>query len=437
MYFDLTVSLDEEPRYYTVIPSPDVPCNETEQCLTLSQFANNSSEYVGTNVMLHFVQGEHCIASTMQIEKSLSTFSMSLSSYDSNVTIVCNYSSVRFEFNNVNVVHISDLTFIGCAGNKFINISRFTLKDSQFIGHKDIIGTALEIVETSAKLIRTDLSNNRGSRVTSLYCHDGFLTYDFLNDYYSIKDNATAGGAIVSTRSNVTIIEGTFEGNSAQAGGAIFAELQSNITIINSTFVGNQATSLQSHPYCYIAGGGALYSDSGSSVVIHSSTFEHNTAHWIGGVMATGYYDNTTIAITNISNAANYLGGVLFSNDYSNITILYSEFRNNSANIANSKGGVLFCGDYSNITIANSQFTDNGASSQGGVLYMFGTPNSRITITDSKFIKNYVESEASAYGSSGGVMSIIYVYYLLSIVNSFTTVQPLPVEGFFFFVPNI
>ena len=100
--------------------------------------------------------------------------------------------------------------------------------------------------------------------------------------------SATAGGAIVSAHSNVTIIGSVFGGNSAQAGGATFAELQSNITIINSTFVGNQATSLQSHQLCY-AGGGVLYSNSGSSVTIQDtgSTFEPNVAHWLGGVMAT------------------------------------------------------------------------------------------------------------------------------------------------------
>ena len=109
-----------------------------------------------------------------------------------------------------------------------------------------------------------------------------------------------------------------FGGNSAQAGGAIFAELQSNITIINSTFVSNQATSLQSHQLCY-AGGGVLYSNRGSSVTIQDSTFEPNAARWLGGVMATGLHDNVTTSF--ISNVAAYQGGVLSSGDDSSITI--------------------------------------------------------------------------------------------------------------------
>ena len=306
VYFDLTISFYEEPKHYTVIPSPGDPCSDTEQCLTLSQFANNSSEYLGTNVMLHFVQGEHSLASTIQIE-NLNTFNMS--SHDSNVTIVCNHfwTSARFELSNMSVVHISGLTFIGCTGNRFINIGQYVAKDSQFIGHKDLNGTATaaELVETSATFVRTEFSNNYGSRVISLYCeNDGTDNYrDFLYSKYIYADievSVTAGGAISSTHSSVTIIDSVFEGNSAQAGGAIFTELQSNIIIINSTFVRNQATSLQSHQYCY-AGGGVLYSDhsGGSSVVIQNSTFEHNTAHWLGGVMATGLHGNATITITN------------------------------------------------------------------------------------------------------------------------------------------
>ena len=164
-----------------------------------------------------------------------------MSSYDSNVTIVCNHSSTQFKFNNVSVVHISGLTFIGCTGNRFMHINQFTLEDSQFHGRKHISGIALELVETSAMFINIELSLNYGNRVTTLFCendYEAYARYDFLyyeNCVENVKVDITAGGAIVSTHSNVTIVGSVFKGNSAQAGGAIFSELQSNITIINST----------------------------------------------------------------------------------------------------------------------------------------------------------------------------------------------------------
>ena len=441
VHFDLGISLSEGPRYYTLIPSSHDPNNEREKYITLSQFVNNSSDYLSENTTLHFLQGEHSLESTLFIN-NIDTFYVS--SQDSNVTIVCNHSS-WFEFNNVSVVHISGLTFIGCTGNRFTHISQFTLEDSQFIGHKQINGTALELVETSATFIKTELSFNYANKVTTLHCenddyHYYDVYYDFLNTHYDygfqdIEVDVTAGGAIVLTHSNVTIIDSVFEGNHAQAGGAIFAELQSNIIIINSTFVGNQATSLQSHQYCY-AGGGVLYCDNGSSIKVYSSTFERNTAHWLGGVMAAGLHDSVTITITNsdfISNAAHYFGGVLSGGAHSSITITNSNFTKNRVNYAggvvylssaehsiiiitnsnftknsaNNRGGVLDLShaDYSNTTITNSNFRENSANNYGGVVDLSSAEHSIITITNSNFTKN------SAANDNSGVLHLSYAHY--------------------------
>ena len=199
---DLTIGY----HVISVIPSPEVPCNETElQCLTLSQLANSSSDYIGANTTLHFLPGEHSLDSTLLIKNS---DSLNASSLDSNVTIACSHSSARFEFRNISVVHISGLTFTGCTGNKFVNINQLTLEDSKFIGNKDsnINGPALELIESSAKLIRTELSHYYGSRVTPLLCENGDdwdARYDFLfnrrqNRNDNIAVSATAGGASIA-----------------------------------------------------------------------------------------------------------------------------------------------------------------------------------------------------------------------------------------------
>ena len=410
MFFDLATLLGEEAEYSNImiIPSTDDPCNETDLCVTLSQFANNSSGYLRTNTTLHFLPGKQHLDSMILVE-NVNTFYMS--SRDGNVTIVCNHSSPRFEFHNVSVVHISGLTIIGCAGNKFTNINQLILEDSQFIGHKDIKGTALELNETFATFTQTEFNHNYGSNVISLLCENDNGRYphgDFVYDgsYFNNEDtevSAMAGGAIVSTHSNVTIIDSTFEGNSAHAGGAIFAELQSNITIINSTFVGNQATSLRSHQYCY-TGGGALYSDGDGSVVVHNSTFEYNTAHWFGGVMATSRSTHNNFT----SNIAYHFGGVLSSGNYSSITITNSEFIGNSANYF---GGVLGLSnaDHSSITITDSEFTNNSANYDGGVLLLSGANHSSITITDSEFTNNSANDFGSVLDMSNADHSSITI----------------------------
>ena len=134
--------------------------------LTLSQFANNISDYRSANVTLHFLPGEHNLDSALLINNVNSFY---VNSSDNNVTIACSHSGANFEFSNVSVVHVSGLTFVGCTGNKFINIGQLTLEDSQYTGDKGINGTALEIIETSAMFIRTELSHNHGSRVISLH----------------------------------------------------------------------------------------------------------------------------------------------------------------------------------------------------------------------------------------------------------------------------
>ena len=396
----------EASRNYTVIPSPDAPqCNEAElQCLTLSQLANSSSDYLGANTELHFLQGKHHLDSTLLIE-NLHIFSMSPISHDSYVTIVCNHSSVGFEFNNVSIIRISGLSFSGCTGNKFIHVGQLILRDTQITGDMDMIinGTALELIETSATFITIEINHNYGSRVTSLTCEIG-------ND---LEVSATAGGAIILTHSNLTVIGSVFEGNSAQVGGAIFAEQQSNITIINSTFVGNQAAALQSHRLCY-AGGGVIYSNGGISLTIQDSTFERNTAHWHGGVMATGLHGNLTIIITNsnfISNSAHQQGGVLSSGSHhASITLTDSEFNNSSA----KKGGVLDLSDadYSNVVITRCNFTNNRATSLshgGGVLDLSAANHSSITIINSGFANNSADVNA-------GVLDLSETY------NSSTTI---------------
>ena len=109
--FEILLSAERSALHYTIVTSPNETCEETEQCLTLSQFANNSSEYLNTNttVMLHFLEGEHHLDSTIMI-RNIDAFHMS-SQRDSNVAIVCNDYSSRFEVNNVRFVHIIGLTF--------------------------------------------------------------------------------------------------------------------------------------------------------------------------------------------------------------------------------------------------------------------------------------------------------------------------------------
>ena len=213
---------------------------------------------------------------------------------------------------------------------------------------------------------------------------------------------------IIATHSNLTIVNSVFEGNSAQTGGAIYAELQSNITIINSRFMENSAIFVGSEHDCHHEGGGVLYIDSNrtSTITIENSIFEYNSGTWLGGVITlASTTDNAITTITDsdfVSNGAEIRGGV-FDLSYSKnvyVSIFKSRFLNNSAiyggaiNIVGTKKAL--------IDINNSTFINNSALQEGGVLDASHAENTMVTIADSKFIDNCVRDDRA------GVVDVTY-----------------------------
>ena len=414
LFMDFGVASDEQ---LFITPSPSDPC-PTDNCLTFDQFAANSTDYLGTNTTLHFMEGNHTLELGFSIKKA-DVFSMQSNS--SNVAIICNSnSSARMRFVRIGTLHIKGLTFIGCSRNKMKTIDHFILEDSSFIGDSDNTtesGTPLELVETSATFTRSKFSFNSGTKVRSLQCkyyysrsyHRREHLYD-LDGVYLWGDNirARVGGAILATWSNVTIVNSTFKGNNAQAGGVIFAELQSNITILNSHFLENQATFIRSGYDCYYGGGGVLYVDSSntSTVTVKTSSFERNTGEWLGGVIAlASTTDHVIINITDsdfVSNEAQKRGGVLDLSSANNVSVAIfgSTFHNNSAKFG---GTVNVLGSKATlIDISSSTFTNNSALQEAGVLDSSHNINTTITITDSKFIGNHVRDDRA------GVVDVTY-----------------------------
>ena len=208
---------------YQITSMSGDPCLR-EPCLTLSQFTNQSDSYLNDNTTLIFQPGNHSLNSVLSVS-NITMLSMHASS--SNTVIMCNGLG-RFDLSSIPVIHVSNITFIGCPGNKVESVQQFTLEYSSFIGQENAPGTALELIDTTASLCSNTFISNSGKQ----------------HQYYWYENiNALAGGAILSTRSNINITESWFEGNHAQVGGAIFSEFQSNITITNSTFIGNFAES--------------------------------------------------------------------------------------------------------------------------------------------------------------------------------------------------
>ena len=442
----LSSTLDGKTTLY-ITPSSSIHCH-TEPCLTLSQFAQNSSRWLSLNTTLIFLAGNHTLDTVLFIS-NISNFSMLTTSTSEGtryVFIVCK-DHAQLIFDLTDDLWINGLKFIRCGSNRFTSVKNFMIDNCTFQGQNGS-GTALDIADTNLTIVNSSFVSNRVGTCVE--------TFDV-----AIKSNVSIriGGAIVVSTSNINITKCNFLENSAEMGGAMYVDDFSDVSIVNSTFLNNQATiddthiqdcwtnssidklfriggaiatfdsrlivsscaftnntsdfdggtlSIQQESVAYIhssefygnralngSGGVLIISSLTDVVTIESSKFLMNSATHFGGVMSIGrasqiigrecVYDK---------NLAELAGGVVLLDQSSLFYDLRGQFYNNGA----YKGGVVFAIRSSNLTLSYSEFHDNRApNGSGGVLYISLLTN--VTIESSKFLMNSATHQ-------GGVMYI-------------------------------
>ena len=446
-----------------IVPSKGYPCS-VDSCLTLSQFAENSTSYVDSNTTLFITRGSHHLNKRISLSNTSVFLMLSINTTDSTPVINCS-EHINFTFSNITSIFIGGLEFTGCSGNKIEFANQLTIKYSVFHGVKGG-ETSLTIVKSKATMTAVSfLSNTMGTYLSNIRpAMPAILNYS-----EPLSASATVGGALIVTHSNLTIINCQFEENEANIGGAIFSELESHITISNSDFTSNHATGCD-NDLCF---GGAMFIDGTTTVIVHNSTFQNNTSDQDGGVavvfnatlivsQSSYAYNNTatryggtvsafqdsiltfkTTTFNNnkvnldggavymyessatfndcvfLCNVADRMGGVIAANTFSSITLNSSSFTENSAN----NGGVMSVTS-SSTSIENSDFSYNTANENGAVLHIY--LDSNVSIDDTLFSSNHANDTGGVvYGddnasvivhggtfilnsaSSGGVMSII------------------------------
>jgi len=192
---------------------------------------------------------------------------------------------------------------------------------------------------------------------------------------------ATFNGGGLQNKGTVTIIDSTFDHNSAPNGDGGGLDNEGTVTITNSAFTYNSAN----------FNGGGLLNGSSDTVTITNSTFDHNSVvHNGGGLENEGKVTINHSAFTN--NMATVDGGGLASSRFGinlaiTVTISNSIFDHNSA--PNGNGGGLFNNGL--LSITNSSFTRNSTFQCGGL-----DNNGVAHISNSTFARN------STTGSGGG-----------------------------------
>ena len=387
----------EELQVLYITPSFQSTKCPANPCLTLSQFAQNSSTWLKSNTLnLIFLSGNHTLNTELSISNFNNFFMLANSTSDGTHITNCEYQ-VSFNFKNLVELWIKRLTFIGCGGNAFSSISNFTIEKSTFQGQNNS-GTVLDVTKVDLTIVNSSFFfNNVG------HCLDIFDLSTSSN--ISVR----VGGVLFVNKSNVTIINCTFVNNSAEVGGTIYSthyDFKNNISISNSTFISNRASTYSGHiRYCNwrinpnkgnIAGVIAVFQ---SRLKITSCMFTNNTSE-IGDCGVLSIQQESILSIYKSvfqGNSANTYGGVFMIRE-ANVTVDSCVFINNSA----SQGGVMHAMQKATIALRKNTFSNNTAGSFGGVLSM--DQSSHLYDDHGQFIYNKATTGGIMYAIRSGIV---------------------------------
>ena len=366
--------------------------------LTLSQFVNNSSNYLTNDTTLIFSPGNYSLESELVVE-NVHLFSMFVWPASSSKAVIICCHNARFAFRNISIVTVSGLEFVGCFENHVLSVGQFQLENSGFFGNGQplVNGTVLSIEESTASLNRVAYVSVIDKPLTIQQILE--LPYHSYNctelaQIFSTMDRAIG---ISLTRSSISITQSWFEENNVGlTGGVIYDEFGSDIIIVNTTFINNSASDLCAH-YCgnNFASGIVYANGHGNTVKIYASKFVQNVGLLIFG-------DNCNMLITHTKFINNNINctfcAVAVYVTHTNLTISHGTFINSGAALVQTRYGVITSIDHSKF-INNTGSTLIASYSGTGVNishseFLFNTGGLRTydgvitSIDHSKFINN-------------------------------------------------
>ena len=354
----------------SVCIKPNKNASLQSSCLTLSEFAENSTSFNGVyNFSLSLVlqSGNHSLRANLSLFE-IDSFSMESINRNSLETAITCDESVSLNFYSVVSVRISGLTFKGCIGSHVTGAENFSLRHSIFQGRRISEAhhnccSALIVDRSAVHIFNSTFTNFTGS----MWSLHGIKARKYITLNYSL-----VGGAIISSRSNFSIEKSLFHQNSAQIGGAIFVENNSNFTIIESLFMSNRISCHQM--FCY---GSVIFIDNSYVLVKYSS-----------------YRTNMNIH-TNLSKITK---GGAFGAFYSIVSLQDSMFDSNVATF----GGALFLRYCKSVKFFRANFSNNTALSNGGVAYV---KNCKVRVVTVSFTRNTALKSGGAFWTESSTIN--------------------------------
>ncbi len=233
----------------------------------------------------------------------------------------------------------------------------------------------------------------------------------------------TFGGFLDSTGSVVNITGGSFSGNIAPAGGAIYGINNSRITVADATISENESTFINPYgenldQYDNKMGGGAV-AVLNSTLTISNTTMDSNKSVYYGGTILVSKATVTIDKASVVSGSTGKTGSAIYIRDNANVTVEDSSILNNkndgsgvvyisygtldlinvtaSGNSAHSGGVVLASGTGATVNVTGGTWSDNSATF-GGVFYI---SNAKVNVTDATFTENTSHLGGAIYNTAG------------------------------------
>ena len=275
-------AIANDAQYNTIIirPSQSQSCVD-QRCsskaeyvdddLSLSQFVNNSINYLINDTRLIFLPGNYNSLESNLLVENIRSFSMSAWPIVSSKAVITGCGPN--EFRNVSIVTVSGLEF-ECFKYHVVSVSHFQLENSGFFGNGQAIvdGSVLIIEDSTTSLdsvvflsaVEKSQTNAASQQELPESCTVGVI------------ETTDAVIGILSRRSSIRITQSWFEGNNVSLGAVIYDAIGSDIIIFNSTFVNNSAAEHCNSDCCFAGGTVYVSKSQGSTVKLYQSKFEKN-----------------------------------------------------------------------------------------------------------------------------------------------------------------
>ena len=361
-----------------ITPSTSDLC--TTQCLTISELAANTSNYISSNTTLVFTAGTHHLTANLTVSD---VNNVSITSNGSHAANVCtNHSYINLIHSQF--IHISNMDFFGYGGIYVLNVEDFLMQNTVTVfDGEDKTATSLSLIESTASIISCSFISNNIKDILPKYPI-------VMTDVYERLVQYTLHSLVVVIDSNTSFSQCKFDSNKVLHTMSSYYDddtrlsmllvINSWVAIDSSTFVNNNMVAVIYGSYVYMY---VIYQHKGH-VDIRNSHFYDNSAD---SVIGSSYGSlNVTISSFSGNTGTHASSGGVFTLFYSNVFGHNNSFDNNYAGL----GGVLHS-EISSITFETCSFDYNYVYASGGVLHTY---DSNITVKECNFTCNTAQTGA-------------------------------------------